>query len=358
MIKKTLRTQTNNVPIFIGDKIISISLLKSLIKSKDVVVITNVIVAKYHLKNLKNKLRGFNILTYIIPDGEKYKNIKTLYKIQDFLIKNNCDRQVNIIALGGGVIGDLVGLAADLFLRGVNLIHIPTTLLSQVDSSIGGKTGINHKLGKNLIGTFKQPHAVIISIDLLKTLPDKEFSAGMAEVVKYGAIKSSSFLKWLNKNADNLLMRKNKYVLHAVKTSVKEKIDVVQKDEKESGLRAILNFGHTLGHAIEAASNYKGILHGEAVSIGMVFAASMSVDINKLSIEEFNLLESTLRKLNLPTKVPKKLKSSQLKKHIAFDKKKKNGKNNFVLIKKIGVTQITNTISNAYLNSTIRDFIS
>ena len=357
---RKINLQLNNIkiPILVGSNILKTINPENYVKKNDVVIITNSTIAKLYLKQTKRMFKDYNVDSLILRDGEKYKNIKTLYKIQDFLVKNNCDRQVNIIALGGGVVGDLVGLAADLFLRGVNLIHIPTTLLSQVDSSIGGKTGINHKLGKNLIGTFKQPHAVIISIDLLKTLPDKEFSAGMAEVVKYGAIKSSSFLKWLNKNADNLLMRKNKYVLHAVKKSVKEKIDVVQKDERESGLRAILNFGHTLGHAIEAASNYKGILHGEAVSIGMVFAASMSVDINKLSIEEFNLLESTLRKLNLPTKVPKKIKSSQLKKHIAFDKKKKNGKNNFVLIKKIGVTHITNTVSNAYLNSTIRDFIS
>ena len=358
MIKNTLKTQTNKVPIFIGDNIISKQLLKSLIKSKNVVIITNNIVAKYHLMSLKKKLNNFNILTLKLPDGEKYKNINTLYKIQNFLISNNCDRQVTLIALGGGVIGDLVGLASDIFMRGVDLIHIPTTLLAQVDSSIGGKTGINHKLGKNLIGSFKQPMAIIISIDFLNTLSSKQYSAGMAEVVKYGAINNLTFLRWLNKNADDLIMRKKQKILHAVKTSAREKINVVQKDERESGLRAILNFGHTLGHAIEASLNYKGILHGEAISMGMLFAASISVDIKKLTIEEFNLLESTLKKLKLPTSVPKRVKVDQLVKHIGFDKKKKNGKNNFVLIKKIGVTQITNTISNAYLNSTIRDFIS
>ena len=200
MIKKTLKTQTNNVPIFIGDKIISISLLKSLIKSKDVVIITNVIVAKYHLKNLKNKLRGFNILTYIIPDGEKYKNIKTLQQIHDYLIKNKYDRSLTIVALGGGVIGDMVAFAADTFMRGVQLIHIPTTLLAQVDSSIGGKCGINHPLGKNMIGSFKHPSVILMDSAILKTLPKREFMAGMAEVIKYGLIKNKSFFKFIDNN--------------------------------------------------------------------------------------------------------------------------------------------------------------
>ncbi len=358
MIKNTLKTRTNRVPVFIGDDIVSRKLLKSLIKSKKIVIVTNNTVAKYHLKNLEKKLSDFEVMTLKLPDGEKYKNINTLSKIQDFLINNNCDRQLTIIAFGGGVIGDLVGLASDIFMRGVDVIHIPTTLLAQVDSSIGGKTGINHKLGKNLIGTFKQPIAIIISIDFLKTLSPKQYKAGMAEVVKYGAIGNLTFLKWLNKNADKLMMREKQKVLYAIKTSAREKINIVQKDERESGLRAILNFGHTLGHAIEASLNYKGILHGEAVSVGMLFAASMSVDVDKLIIEEFNLLESTLKKLGLPTSVPKRAKIDHLVKHIGFDKKKKNGKNNFILLKRLGQAYITNSISDKYLMSAIRDFIS
>lgn len=358
MIKKILKTKTTRVPIFIGSGIMSSSLLKSLIISKRVVVITNNRVAKYHLKDLMKKLKGFDLLTLSLSDGEKYKNINTLSRIQDFLIKTNCDRQTTIVALGGGVIGDVVGLASDTFMRGVNLIHIPTTLLSQVDSSIGGKTGINHRLGKNLIGTFKQPHAVIIDTDYLQTLPLKEYLSGMAEVVKYGAINNLNFLRWLNRNSENLLKKDKKTILHAVNISVREKINIVQKDEKESGIRAVLNFGHTLGHAIETSLNYKNLLHGEAVSIGMVFAATISVDINNMSIDQFNLIDSTLQKLNLPTSVPTKIKANELIKHIRYDKKIKDGKNNFVLLRNIGKPHITNSLSAKYINGLIRDFVS
>ena len=358
MIKKTLRTQTNNVPIFIGDKIISNSLLKSLIKSKDVVVITNVIVAKYHLKNLKNKLRGFNILTYIIPDGEKYKNVQVLNKIHNFLIKNKFDRQLTIIGLGGGVIGDLSGLVADTFLRGVNLIHIPTTLLAQVDSSIGGKTGVNHKLGKNLIGTFKHPSLILIDIDFLNTLQGNQFKSGLAEVIKYGAITNRSFLQWFNKNTNKILTRDITALLKIINFSVKAKIKIVELDEKESGIRAYLNFGHTFGHAIESAKKYHGILHGEAISLGMILAAAISIEKSNLNLEDFNLLEDTIRKTKLPADLPLKISKSKIIEHLKYDKKKKLGKNNFILLKSIGSCHITNKITTQYLTNILDSFQS
>jgi 3-dehydroquinate synthase len=357
MIKKTLKTQTNNVPIFIGDKIISISLLKSLIKSKDVVIITNVIVAKYHLKNLKNKLRGFNILTYIIPDGEKYKNIKTLQQIHDYLIKNKYDRSLTIVALGGGVIGDMVAFAADTFMRGVQLIHIPTTLLAQVDSSIGGKCGINHPLGKNMIGSFKHPSVILMDSAVLKTLPKREFMAGMAEVIKYGLIKNKSFFKFIDNNYSKIIQQNTDCLLRTIFTCASIKAQVVKEDELESGIRAILNFGHTFGHAIEASKNYKGILHGEAISVGMNIASAISADQGYLTHDEYCNIEDMLLNMQMPTMIPKKITSASIMKHIGHDKKKISGKNRFILLDKIGNAFINDKLDNKYLKEISKNFI-
>tara|TARA_B100001996_G_scaffold153071_1_gene116476 strand:- start:2350 stop:3426 length:1077 start_codon:yes stop_codon:yes gene_type:complete len=353
-----LKTNNKKTPIVIGKNIIKSSLLSKFIDSKDVVIITNTTVGKLHLKKITSSLKKFNINVLTLSDGEQYKNIQTLSKIHDYLIKMNFDRNLTIIALGGGVIGDLVGFASDTFLRGVNLIHIPTSLLAQVDSAIGGKTGINHKFGKNLIGTFKQPNAVIIDINYLLTLPDKEFNSGLAEVVKYGVISNSKFLKWLNNNSDLIIKKNSNALLKIVEISVKEKISVVAKDEKESNIRAFLNFGHTLGHAIEASMSYKNILHGHAVSIGMLFATMLSVDKSTLNIDEFNLIESTIRKLKLPISIPRKISTSKIMSHMSFDKKRKQGKNNFILLKSIGKCYITDKLTNSYITNMIKNFRS
>ncbi len=359
MMKKLfLKTNNKRIPIVIGKNIITSSLLSKFIDSEDVVVITNTTVGKLHLKKITSTLKKFNVNILKLSDGEQYKNAQTLLKIHDYLIKMKFDRSLTIIALGGGVIGDLVGFASDTFLRGVNLIHIPTSLLAQVDSAIGGKTGINHKYGKNLIGTFKQPNGIIIDINYLLTLPDKEFNSGLAEVVKYGIISNPRFLKWLNNNSDLIIKKNSNALLKIVETSVREKVYVVEKDEKESNIRAFLNFGHTLGHAIEASMNYKNILHGHAISIGMLFATMLSVDKSTLNIDEFNLIESTIKKLKLPISIPNKISTSKIIKYMSFDKKKKKGKNHFVLLNSIGKCYISNKLTNSYITSMIKSFRS
>ena len=356
MKKITLKTKNNNIPIFIGNKIVSKKMFSALIKGKDVLIITNKTVGKLYLNKIKKLLPSFTVKFIQLSDGEKYKNISVFSKIQDFMIKNNFDRDVTVIALGGGVIGDLVGFVASTFMRGVKLIHIPTTLLAQVDSSIGGKTAINHPNGKNLIGSFYQPNCVIIDTEFLKTLPEKEFTSGLAEVIKYGVIKNHKFLRWLNNHANEIINKKKSILLKIVEISAKEKVNVVTKDEHESDVRAFLNFGHTLGHAIEASMKYKNILHGEAISIGMLYASMLSVEKNNLSIEDFNLIESTLKKLKLPTKVPTKITNKNLIKHMSFDKKKKGGKNRFVLLERIGFCVINTTIKEKYLEEMLKVF--
>ena len=356
MKKILLKIKDKKIPIYIGKNTIKSIKLDKYIKNKDVVIITNTIVAKYHLDSLLKSLKRFNVESYILPDGEKQKNISALNKIHNFLIKKKFDRQVTIVAFGGGVIGDLAGFASDTFLRGVDLIHIPTTLLAQVDSSIGGKTGVNHVLGKNLIGSFKHPNAIIIDINYLKTLPIKQYVSGLAEVIKYGVISKESFLKWLNINALSILNKESDKLLKLITISVKEKISIVQRDERESNIRAFLNYGHTIGHAIESSKNYKGILHGEAVSIGIILASAISVEKSSLNIESFNLIEDTLVKLKLPITLPKNIKTSKIMEHLSFDKKKKAGKNNFVLLKSIGKCHIINSLSNQYIAKMVKNF--
>ena len=358
MKKVLLKLINKTIPIYIGNNIFNESAITKHIKHKDVVIITNTKIAKLHLNKVKHSLKSYDLKTLILPDGEKYKNTATLNKIHDYLIKNKFNRNLTIIALGGGVIGDLVGFAADTFLRGVNLIHIPTTLLAQVDSSIGGKSGINHKSGKNLIGSFKHPEAVFIDITFLQTLPKKEFISGLAEVVKYGAIGNPTFLKWLNKKSESIMQKKSDELLKLITVSVKTKVVVVEKDEKESNIRAHLNFGHTLGHAIESAMSYKGILHGEAVSIGMIFAAAISVEKSSLEIDEFNLLENTLLELGLPIHIPVSISNKSIMKHMSFDKKKKNGKNHFVLLKSIGNSYVSDKLTNVYISKFVKTFQS
>ena len=356
MKKILFKIKDLKVPIIIGDNILKKINYQQYIRNKDVVIITNKTVAKLHLTKVKNVLKKFRVETYIIPDGERFKNTDTLNKIHNFLIEKNFDRQLTIIAFGGGVIGDLAGFAADTFLRGVDLIHIPTTLLAQVDSAIGGKTGINHKNGKNLIGSFKHPNAVIIDISFLSTLPKRQFISGLAEVIKYGIISNGSFLKWLNMNKENILNYKSKELLRVVSVSVKEKVNIVQKDEKEKNIRAFLNFGHTLGHAIESTQNYKGILHGEAIGIGMVFASAISVEKSTLTISDFNLITETIQNLQLPISLPRKIKTSKIMNHLSFDKKKKLGKNNFVLLKSISKCFITDKLTTKFIQKMVETF--
>ena len=356
MKKILFKIEGRNIPIIIGNEICSKTSISKYIDYKDVVIITNTKVAQLHLKNLEKSLKSFNVKTLILPDGEKYKNISSLNKVHDFLIKNKFNRNLTVIAFGGGVIGDLSGFASDTFLRGVNLIHIPTTLLAQVDSSIGGKTGVNHKYGKNLIGSFKHPVAIFIDTSYLKTLPQKEYISGLSEVVKYGAIGNKVFLKWLNKNSKLILKRDPGSLIKLITNSVKAKVSVVQKDEKESNIRAHLNFGHTLGHAIESSLNYKGISHGEAVSIGMLFASAISVEKSDLKIDEFNLIENTLANFSLPTRIPSSITCTKILQNMTYDKKNRQGKINFVLLTSIGSCCLNDHISDRYILGLLKTF--
>jgi 3-dehydroquinate synthase len=271
-----------------------------------IAIISNQTVDSYYGKVIRDTLisSGFNTLQFDVLDGEEYKSFATLELIYDFLIKNGFDRGCGLIALGGGVIGDMAGFAAATFLRGIPYVQVPTTLLSQVDSSVGGKTAVNHPLGKNMIGAFYQPEMVLIDIEVLKTLAAREVSAGLAEVVKYGVIRDAEFFCWLEDNAQLLIDRNQEALIHAIKKSCKIKADIVAADEKEGSVRAILNYGHTFGHAIENLSGYSQWKHGEAVSVGMVVAAKISAQKGLCSQQEVDRLTQLLEALGLPIETP------------------------------------------------------
>jgi 3-dehydroquinate synthase len=265
--------------IHIGSGLLGLeAMFADLPRATSVLIVSNETVAPLYAAALKDALvkKFSKVFTLALPDGEVYKTWQTLNLIFDALLQHGCDRKTLMVALGGGVVGDMTGFAAASFMRGVPFVQIPTTLLSQVDSSVGGKTGINHPLGKNMIGAFYQPLRVICDLDTLKTLPDRELSAGLAEVIKYGPIADMQFLDWLEQNMDLLRARDVGALAHAVQRSCEIKAGVVAQDEREGGLRAILNFGHTFGHAIEAGMGYGNWLHGEAVGCGMVMAATLS----------------------------------------------------------------------------------
>ena len=313
----------------------------------------------YHSNLLINdKLNDKDFYIYYIDASEKNKNQKTTGKILEILLRHNFSREDILISVGGGITGDITGYAASLFKRGLKFINVPTTLLAQVDSSIGGKTAVNHPNGKNLIGTFYQPDSVIIDTKFLQTLPEEEYTSGLAEVVKYGLISKPSLLVWMNKNSKKILSKNKDCLSYIVSISAKEKVRFVSQDERESNVRAFLNYGHTLGHAIEAAMNYRNILHGQAISIGMLFASMLSVEKNMLDINDFNLIEDTLEKLNLPTEIPKRIKTRDIVKHIKFDKKKQNNRNRFVLLNKLGKCVINDKLTDNFLGNMIEHYRS
>lgn len=276
----------------------------------------------------------------MLPDGEAYKNWETLNLIFDGLLTERADRKTTLVALGGGVIGDMTGFAAACYMRGVPFIQVPTTLLSQVDSSVGGKTGINHPLGKNMIGAFYQPQAVIADIGALTTLPDRELAAGVAEVIKTGAIADAEFFDWIEANVDALNRREPAALAHAVKRSCEIKASVVAADEREGGLRAILNFGHTFGHAIEAGLGYGEWLHGEAVGCGMVMAADLSVRLGLLDEASRQRLDAVIAAAHLPVRGPA-LGDARYMELMRVDKKAEAGAIKFILLKRFGDTLIT-----------------
>ncbi|WP_082488954.1 bifunctional shikimate kinase/3-dehydroquinate synthase AroKB [Duganella sp. Leaf61] len=331
-------------PISIGPSLLTDpSLLARHVNGGKVAIVTNTTVAPLYLERVEPALRaaGKQVMSVILPDGEEFKNWASLMQIFDTLLANKADRKTTLIALGGGVIGDLTGYAAASYMRGVDFIQVPTTLLSQVDSSVGGKTGINHPLGKNMIGAFYQPRAVIADTSTLETLPDRELSAGLAEVIKHGAIIDAAFFDWIEANIGLLMARDKGALAYAIARSCEIKADVVRQDEREGGLRAILNFGHTFGHAIEAGLGYGEWLHGEAVGCGMVMAADLSQRLGLVDAATVARVRALVAAAGLPVKAPD-LGTARWLELMEVDKKNEGGAIKFILLKPLGAPSITN----------------
>lgn len=316
------------------------------LSGKQVLVVSNTTVAPLYLEQLTTQLNQAKpelvIKTCILPDGEAYKNLAHLELIWDTLLTAGFSRNATLIALGGGVIGDMTGFAAACYQRGVNFIQIPTTLLSQVDSSVGGKTGVNHPLGKNMLGAFWQPRLVLADTDVLKTLPAKELAAGMAEVIKYGLLGDLEFLGWLEENMTGLMAGNSQLLSEAITRSCQCKADIVAEDEREGGKRALLNFGHTFGHAIETEMGYGQWLHGEAVACGMWLAADLSRRLGWLSNADLERVENILRAAKLPILPPKTMTPDSFLQHMAVDKKNIDGQLRLILLKKLGTAEVIN----------------
>lgn len=342
-------------PIFIGQGLFeSKNLIEKYIYKKKIAVVTNTTIEPLYLKQILKLVGESEVLTITLPDGEKHKNHESLNKIYDQLLSNKYGRDSLIIALGGGVVGDIAGYAAATYMRGVDFIQVPTTLLSQVDSSVGGKTGINHTIGKNMIGAFYQPKCVLIDIDVLNSLPDKELCAGLAEVIKYGLIRDASFFYWLEREIPNLLKKSPKQLMHAITVSCENKARVVADDEFESskGIRATLNLGHTFGHAIENAVGYGKWLHGEAVACGMIMASFMSMKLGGLSLEDFEKIKKLITSANLPINPPD-IQQDHFLDLMISDKKTLGGQINLILLKGIGHAFISNDYPSKTLIETI-----
>jgi len=331
-------------PISIGPDLLNDgALLARYVTGSKVAIVSNSTVAPLYLERIETGLRnaGKQVTTVILPDGEEHKNWSSLMTIFDKLLETKADRKTTLIALGGGVIGDLTGFAAASYMRGVDFIQVPTTLLSQVDSSVGGKTGINHPLGKNMIGAFYQPRAVIADTSTLETLPPRELSAGLAEVIKYGAVIDLPFFEWIEANIEKLMARDKGALAYAIARSCEIKADVVRQDEREGGLRAILNFGHTFGHAIEAGMGYGAWLHGEAVGCGMVMAADLSQRMGLIDAATVERVRKLVAAAGLPVKAPD-LGVDKWLEAMEVDKKNEGGAIKFILMNPLGSPKITN----------------
>ncbi len=332
-------------PIYIGVGVLNAQgLIAKHIVGQQVCIVTNETIAPLYLQPLMEQLSGFKVDSCVLPDGEAFKNLETLNKIFDKLLSSRHNRTTTLIALGGGVVGDMTGFAAACYQRGVEFIQIPTTLLSMVDSSVGGKTGVNHPLGKNMIGAFYQPRAVVADMALLTSLPERELSAGIAEIIKYGLIGDYEFFVWLEDNMDALMAKDAQALAYAVKRSCANKADVVAQDEREGGLRAILNFGHTFGHAIETSQGYGNWLHGEAVGAGMAMAADLSWRMGAINKEELARIFTLLERAKLPTKAPSNMAPEIFVELMGVDKKVLDGRLRLVLLAAMGKAIVTSDI--------------
>ncbi|MGB1158277.1 MAG: 3-dehydroquinate synthase [Porticoccaceae bacterium] len=345
-------------PIYIGAKQLESADIAGFVQGKRVLIVTNKTVAPLYLEALQSRLTGKQVDSLILEDGEQTKNLETLNIICTELLHKGHDRKTTLIALGGGVIGDITGFAAACYQRGVPFIQVPTTLLSQVDSSVGGKTAVNHSLGKNMIGAFYQPRAVIIDTHSLTTLPDREFSAGMAEVIKYGLIADAEFFAWLEENSADLKRREDAAMSYAIEQSCLNKARIVSADETEQGVRAILNLGHTFGHAIETFQQYRGWLHGEAVAAGMLMAARMSLARGGLTQQQFERIEQLIASWSLPVLPPSDMCADDFMALMYRDKKVQDGQLRLVLLSALGTAEVTGDFSEKQLQRTLIDSCS
>ena len=347
----TVALDNRSYPIHIGAGLLArAELIAERLPGKKAAIITNATVAPLYLAPLTRALeaRGVEVIAITLPDGEQHKNWETLNRIFDALLANRCERGTTLIALGGGVVGDLAGFAAAAFLRGVPYIQVPTTLLAQVDSAVGGKTAINHPLGKNMIGAFYQPRAVIADTDTLATLSPRELAAGLAEVIKYGLIRDPALFEWLEKNMARLVRREAEPLAHAIERSCAIKAELVAQDEREDGVRMLLNLGHTFGHAIEAGTGYGTWLHGEAVGAGMALAARLSQRLGLIGPDVGQRVDAILAAAGLPVKAPD-LGLERYLDLMGHDKKVEGGRIRFVLLKGIGEAFVSADVPRAAL---------
>lgn len=327
--------------------------LRDWLAGREVFVVTNSTIAPLYLERVLAAFEGLRVDHLVIDDGERFKTLATLERIIDALLERRHSRRTTLVALGGGVVGDLTGFAAACYQRGVDFIQIPTTLLAQVDSSIGGKTAVNHPRGKNMIGAFHQPRGVLVDTGVLRTLPERELAAGLAEVIKYGCIRDAGFLGWLEANMPALLARQPEALVHAIRRSCEVKADLVAADEREGGLRAILNFGHTFGHAIETHTGYSEWLHGEAVAVGMVMAADLSRRLGGISAADAARIRALVAAAGLPVVPPPDLGPDAFLDLMAVDKKVVDGRLRLVLLEGPGQAAVSEETDPAALQATL-----
>lgn len=353
----TVELGERSYPIYIGSGLLGDpAYFEPHIAGRQVMIVTNTTVRPLYADALKAALGGREVAEAVLPDGEEYKTLATLNMVFDALLARRFDRRCTIVALGGGVVGDIAGFAAASYQRGVSFIQVPTTLLAQVDSSVGGKTGVNHPLGKNMIGAFHQPRCVVADTGTLETLPDRELSAGLAEVIKYGLISDPEFFDWLESNIGALRRREPDLLAYAIERSCADKAAVVAADEREAGQRALLNLGHTFGHAIETGLGYGEWLHGEAVAAGMCMAARMSRLAGWIEPADEHRIERLVESAGLPTSPPQSLHPSQFLELMSVDKKVMDGQLRLVLLKGIGRSVVTADYDRRVLEQTLMSY--
>jgi len=352
----SVELEDRSYPINIGAGVLRTpALLQAAISAVDILLISNVTVAPLYAEPVRAALADRHLIEAILPDGEQHKTLESAGRVIDVLVANRFGRDALVLALGGGVVGDLAGFVAACYQRGVDFVQVPTSLMAQVDSSVGGKTAVNHPGGKNLIGAFHQPREVLIDTDVLATLPERQLASGLAEVIKYGLICDRTFFEWLEENMEALRRRDPAALAHAIYRSCQIKAQIVGRDEREQGERALLNLGHTFGHAIEAATGYVDWLHGEAVGAGLLMAASLSQRLGALSAEDVARTAALLQRAGLPTSPPA-IGAARAAQFMRIDKKVLAGRVRLVLLRRIGAAHITGDYPDGALQDTLRQY--